>query len=157
MGQIRPTWGELSRFGNFLAKQVNSISQCFPATIYSYQLSSWTILTITVFSGLVVLAQLAELSLLIPEVRSSNPVIEKYILNICLLSTVHLSDENKGKRGREWPVFLKKQSLFSSLHLFLSSPVRVFQSCARSAANSGRRARMLLRIGKVPIICPLSS
>ena len=33
-----------------------------------------------------------------------------YILNICLLSTVCRKDENKGKRGREWPIFLKKQS-----------------------------------------------
>ena len=38
----------------------------------------------------VVVAQLVEQSLLIPEVRGSNPVIGKnlYIMNICLLSTV---------------------------------------------------------------------
>ena len=38
----------------------------------------------------VVVAQLVERSLLIPEVRGSNPVIGKklFILNICLLSTV---------------------------------------------------------------------
>ena len=37
------------------------------------------------------MAQLAERSLTIPEVRGSNPVIGKnlLILNICLLSTVH--------------------------------------------------------------------
>ena len=36
-------------------------------------------------------AQLVEQSLLIPEVRGSNPVIGKnlFILNICLLSTVY--------------------------------------------------------------------
>ena len=39
----------------------------------------------------VVVAQLVEWSLPIPEVRGSNPVIGKnlYILNICLLSTVY--------------------------------------------------------------------
>ena len=39
----------------------------------------------------VVVAQLVERSLLIPEVRGSNPVIGKnlFILNICLLSTVY--------------------------------------------------------------------
>ena len=40
-----------------------------------------------------VMAQLVEQLLPIPEVRGSNPVIGKnlyiYILNICLLSTVH--------------------------------------------------------------------
>ena len=38
----------------------------------------------------VVVAQLVERSLTIPEVRGSNPVIGKklFILNICLLSTV---------------------------------------------------------------------
>ena len=30
-----------------------------------------------------------------------------YILNICLLSTVYWKDENKEKRGREWPIFYK--------------------------------------------------
>ena len=39
----------------------------------------------------VVVAQLVERSLPIPEVRSSNPVISKnlFMLNICLLSTVY--------------------------------------------------------------------
>ena len=37
----------------------------------------------------VVVAQLVERSLPIPEVRSSNPVIGKNLLNICLLSTVY--------------------------------------------------------------------
>ena len=48
------------------------------------------------------MAQLVERSLLIPEVRGSNPVIGKklFILNICLLSTVYRKDENKEKRPR---------------------------------------------------------
>ena len=51
-------------------------------------------------------AQLVERSLLIPEIRGSNPVIGKklFILNICFLSTVYWKDENKEKRGREWPI-----------------------------------------------------
>ena len=56
----------------------------------------------------VVVAQLVERSLPIPEDRGSNPVICKkiiYILNNCLLSTVYWKDENKEKRGREWPIF----------------------------------------------------
>ena len=40
-------------------------------------------------SGAVVVAQLVERSLLIPEVRSLNPVIGKNLLIICLLSTVY--------------------------------------------------------------------
>ena len=81
-----------------------------------------------------VLVQLAELSLLIPEVRSSNPVIEKYILNICLLSTVHLNDENKGKRGQEWPVFFKKTIIvfqLTSLSLVACPSLPIMRSFCR--------------------------
>ena len=52
-----------------------------------------------------VVAQLEERSLLILDVRGSNPVIsEIYIEHLltCLPSNV-LKDENKRKRGREWP------------------------------------------------------
>ena len=57
------------------------------------------------------MAQLVECSIPIPEVHSLNPVIGKnlFILNICLLSTVYCKHENKEKRGREWPIFLKKE------------------------------------------------
>ena len=49
----------------------------------------------------VVVAQLVERLLLIPEVRGSNPVIGKnlFTLNICLLSTVYWKDENKEKKS----------------------------------------------------------
>ena len=54
----------------------------------------------------VVVAQLAERSLPIPEVRGSNPDTGKFLKNIYLLSTVlHWKDENKRKRGREWLIF----------------------------------------------------
>ena len=47
--------------------------------------------------------QLAERSLPIPEVRGSNPDIDKKLLNIyCQLCW---KDENKRKRGQEWPIF----------------------------------------------------
>ena len=51
-------------------------------------------------------AQLVERSLPTPEVRGLNPVIGKiYIFNIyCQL---YRKDENKWKRGREWPIFEK--------------------------------------------------
>ena len=57
----------------------------------------------------VVVAQLVELSLPIPEVRGSNPVIGKdlFISNICLLTTVYWKDENKEKETGNGP-FLKK-------------------------------------------------
>ena len=58
----------------------------------------------------VVVAQLVEWSLPIPEVRGLNPVIGKkiiYILNICLLSTVYWKDENKEKEAGNGP-FKKK-------------------------------------------------
>ena len=54
------------------------------------------------WSSEVVVAQLVEWSLPIPEVRCSNLVICKnlLILNICILSTVYWKDENKEKRPR---------------------------------------------------------
>ena len=47
----------------------------------------------------VVVALVVERSLPIPEVRGSNPVIDKnlFMLNISLLSTVYWKDENKEK------------------------------------------------------------
>ena len=58
----------------------------------------------------VVVAQLVERWLPIPEVRGSIPVTCKKILtlNICILSTVFWKDKNKEKRGWEWPLFKKK-------------------------------------------------
>ena len=59
----------------------------------------------------VVVAQLVERSLSLPEVRGSNPVIGKnlFISNICLLSTVYWKDENKEKEAGNGPF---KKSLF---------------------------------------------
>ena len=51
------------------------------------------------------MAQLAERSLMIPEDPGSNPVIGNFYLNIYSLLTVCRKDENKEKRGREWPIF----------------------------------------------------
>ena len=42
-----------------------------------------------------------------PRFDSSHRQKFIYIFKICLLSTVCWKDENKEKRGREWPVFLK--------------------------------------------------
>ena len=54
----------------------------------------------------VVVAQLVERSLPIPEVCSSNSVIGKnlFTLNICLLSTVYWKDENKEKEAGNGPL-----------------------------------------------------
>ena len=56
----------------------------------------------------VVVAQLVERSLPIAEVRGLIPVISKilFILNICLLRTVYLKDENKAGDG---PFFKTKK------------------------------------------------
>ena len=62
-----------------------------------------------------VVAQLVERLLPIPEVRSSNPVIGKkiiYILNICLLSTVIEKTKIKKKRLGMAHIFLKKTLQF---------------------------------------------
>ena len=58
----------------------------------------------------VVVAQLVERWLPIPEVRGSNSVIGKNLLisNICILSTVYWKDENKEKEAGNGPFFLKK-------------------------------------------------
>ena len=60
-----------------------------------------------------VVAQLVERLLLIPEARGSNPVIGKnlFILNICLLSTVYWKDENKEKEAG-MAHFFKKNDLY---------------------------------------------
>ena len=52
----------------------------------------------------VVLAQLVEQSLPTPEVRSSNPVIGKIYWTF-VYCQLYWKDENKEKRGREWPIF----------------------------------------------------
>ena len=61
-----------------------------------------------------VVAQLVEQSLPIPEVRGSNPVIGKnlFILKICLLSTVNRKDENKEKEAGNGPFVVKIVFLF---------------------------------------------
>ena len=56
----------------------------------------------------VVVAQLVERSLLSAVRIQSSAKIYLFMLNICFLSTVYWKDENKRKRGRGWPIFLKK-------------------------------------------------
>ena len=57
------------------------------------------------------MTQLAERSLLTPEVRGSNPVIGKIYIAHFSLSTV-LKDESKEKRGREWPIVFIKPTIY---------------------------------------------
>ena len=58
----------------------------------------------------VVVAQLVERSLPIPQVWGSNPVIGKnlFIFNNCLLSTVYWKDKNKQKEAGNGPFLNKK-------------------------------------------------
>ena len=69
------------------------------------------LLYIKLVSWEVVVAQLVERSLPIPEVRGSSPVIGKNLLisNICILSTEYWKDENKEKEARSGPFFFKKK------------------------------------------------
>ena len=43
-----------------------------------------------------------------PEVRGSNPVIGKIFNSTFPVNWLYWKDENKVKRGREWPIFKKK-------------------------------------------------
>ena len=54
-------------------------------------------------------AQFVERSLTIPEVCGLNPVIGKtlFTMNICLLLTVYLKNENKEKEAGNGPFFCK--------------------------------------------------
>ena len=63
----------------------------------------------------VVVAQLVEWLLSIPEVRGSNPVIGKII---CWTFTVNCIEKTKiNKRGREWPI-LKNGENFETYNDF---------------------------------------
>ena len=84
--------------------------------------SNWSTLKWT--NREVVVAQLVELSLPIPEIRCSNPVIGKnlYIYNICLLSTVYWKDENKEKGGGDCP-FKKNYDQLRIDHLLTNNSI----------------------------------
>ena len=77
----------------------------------------------------VVVAQLVERSLSIPEVRGSTPVIGKFLLNICLLSTFFEKTKINKKRPGMAHFFkkrryrLKRQSMWKNVYFsfFLSS------------------------------------
>ena len=61
-------------------------------------------------------AQLVERLLPIPEVRGSNPVIGKIVLNI-VYCQLYWKDENKEKEAGNGPFFKKNQSILTSLDL----------------------------------------
>ena len=63
-----------------------------------------------VLAGAVVVAQLAERSLPIPEIRGSNPNItsDKFVFEQNYLSIATQKRQIQRKIGREWPVFIKK-------------------------------------------------
>ena len=54
----------------------------------------------------VVVAQLVEQLLPKPEVRGSNPVMGKMYWTF-IYCQLYLKDENKEKRGRDWPIIKK--------------------------------------------------
>ena len=61
----------------------------------------------------VVVAQLVEQSLSIPEVRGSNPVIGKIYIEH--LFTINCFEKTKiNKRGREWPTLKKIMTVYAS-------------------------------------------
>ena len=71
-----------------------------------------------------VVAQLVEWPLPIPEVRGSNPVIGKIYIEHCLLSTV-LKRRKQRKRGREWPIIKIKLSYLKRYGLTQLEDLRV--------------------------------
>ena len=93
-------------------------------------------------SGAVVVAQLVERSLLIPEVRGSNPVIGKIYWTF-VYCQLYWKDKNKEKSGREWPIY-KNEFILGFLsplllrHLALYpqmghlKPLFIFRYCAAS-------------------------
>ena len=70
------------------------------------------------FWGEVVVAQLVERSIPIPEVHGSNPVVGKnlFISNICLLSTVCWKDENKEKEAGNGPFLINHTGIWTADH-----------------------------------------
>ena len=65
----------------------------------------------------VVVAQLVEQLLPTPKVRGSNPVIGK-IYWTSVYCQLYWKDENKLKRGREWPIFKKATYKFEFLNKY---------------------------------------
>ena len=64
----------------------------------------------------VVVAQLVERSLPIPEVRGSNTGIGKIYWTF-VYRQLYWKDENKDKRGRKWPIFRGKKDLIPAVSI----------------------------------------
>ena len=79
----------------------------------------------------VVVAQLVERSLPIPEVCGSNPVTGKNLLN--LYCQLYWKDENKRKSDRKWPIFNRKGNMCSTV--------------------SGYRQMLIYRLGRLKLMC----
>ena len=75
-----------------------------------------------------VVAQLVERLLPIPEVRGSNPVIGKIYWTF-VYCQLYWKDENKEKRGREWPIFQNDDTsrLADRLYFTMGTPTKVYQ------------------------------
>ena len=74
----------------------------------------------TIFCWEVVVAQLVERLLPTQEVRGSNPVIGKNLFIYLFSVNCVLKRRKKEKRGREWPIFLKKESFISHVSLYVN-------------------------------------
>ena len=97
----------------------------------------------------VVVAQLVEQSLPIPEIRGLNPVIDKnlYILNICLLSHVSWKDENKEKEAGNGP-FLKILSNFNKIvHFAVTKVVKIFVKGANLSRPTNYQTQGVSKLG----------
>ena len=62
-------------------------------------------------------AQLAERSLPIPEVRSSNPIVSDILYVTCIYTHLHWKGKSEEKRGRELPIFYIKKLKIKSQSL----------------------------------------
>ena len=97
----------------------------------------------------VVVAQLVESLLPIPEICGSNPVIGNIFTNSCI-KKLRWQDEHKEKRGREWLNFVIKK--FPSLFWFLWNSL--FQKYANKETLCPTISRYLLSMGQdLAIFC----
>ena len=99
----------------------------------------------------VVVAQLVEWSLLIPKVRGSNPVIGKIYWTF-VYCQLYWKDENKEKRGREWPI-LKK--CFISITNLLCISIVIWIYCQKeiqllNGHNSFYVVRLMIERSGIP-------
>ena len=99
----------------------------------------------------VVVSQLVVWSLAIPEVRGSNPIIGKIYIDYCQLYWI---DQNKEKRGREWPNFKIKEKKEKELRY--GGLVASLPACRKCIFTIGKGKKKMANNG-VPILVGMAT